>query len=513
VLNAGSGTLELSAAQSIMLGKLRTTNVADVKITSGGMVDGADGTVDIVAQNAALWIRSTGGIGSEANAIETDVKSYDLVNTGAGDIALQNVGSIIVTRATQQASGAVSIATIDGFVLTSAGGQGVTATSGTVSLYAGGTGSLITLGADVATTGGTITLTAEEGDVTLGAGVRVRGTGGTSTHDVVIKAVKGALLNDPAATGWLKLADGSLNPEIDWAMSQHFFTIDQASGLIVVANVPSYLESSHLANGTVLRAANGPMLQATGGIIKIAVRNEVGLAVDGYQFSPESIVVDAPKLSVSSSERKDVTLLATGTTSILSDANATSGSRGGTSNVSTLGGTQDVTAPVDASGQDLSFNAGKIVITANVRSAGAVLTFTPIDPTAPILIGDLASGTVSSQTLQLSTGSLGYLQDGFQEIVIGSAIGSSVISIGGTGSTTQVTFKDTLHLLNPMLGGDIFINAPLILTGDSSLIIEGSGQSMNQAYILGTPGSQPLVSGLASFSAANYDYTVSTLSL
>ncbi|MCX7258144.1 MAG: hypothetical protein NTZ64_15895 [Polaromonas sp.] len=474
VLNAGSGTLALSAAQSITLGKLRSTNAADLKISSGGLVDGADGTVDIMAHNAALWIRSNGGIGAESNAIETDVKSYDLVNSGAGDIALQNVGDIVVTQATQQASGSVSISTLDGSVITAAGAQGVTATSGTVSLYAGGNGGFITLGADVASTGGTISLTAEGGDVTLGAGVHVRGSAGASSHDVLIKASKGALLNDPAATGWLTLADGSLNPEIDWAMSQHFFTLDQASGQVVVANVPSYLQASHLFNGTVLRAANGPMLQATGGTIKISVRNEIGLALEGYHFSPLSIVVDAPKLSVSSSERKDVSLLATGTTSILSDA-STSGARGGASVVSTLDGTQTVTASVDASGKDLSFNAGKIVISAPVRSAGAMLVFTPVDPTAPILIGDLATGAVTSQTLQLSTGSLGYLQDGFQEIVVGSQTGSNLICIGGTGSTTSVTLSDTLHLLAPMLGGEVFINAPLILSGNASLIIEGSG--------------------------------------
>ncbi|MCX7257980.1 MAG: hypothetical protein NTZ64_15030, partial [Polaromonas sp.] len=130
---------------------------------------------------------------------------------------------------------------------------------------------------------------------------------------------------------------------------------------------------------------------------------------------------------------------------------------------------------------EVAQEASKLTLTAHtvapVGGAGANLVFTPVDPAAPILIGDLASGTVSSQTLQLSTDSLKYLQDGFHEIVVGSQIGNSVISIGGAGSTTPVTLSDTLHLINPMQGGEVFINAPLNLTGDASLVIEGSGHT------------------------------------
>ena len=151
-----------------------------------------------------------------------------------------------------------------------------------------------------------------------------------------------------------------------------------------------------------------------------------------------------------------------------------------------------------------------------VQSSGTAVMIAPISPKSPILVDNLAAGTVGSETYRLSTDLLDYLKNESHEIQIGSHISSSVIFIGRAGLVTPIALSDTLRLLNPILGGDMFINAPLVLTNDSSLIIEGSGQSgtasLDKAYVLGTPGGQPQASG-SSFGLGNYDYSVNTLLL
>jgi hypothetical protein len=48
------------------------------------------------------------------------------------------------------------------------------------------------------------------------------------------------------------------------------------------------------------------------------------------------------------------------------------------------------------------------------------------------------------------------------------------------------------------------------LLSDSSY---GLANRLLQSYVLGTPGEQPLISGLDSFSQDNFEYWVETLSL
>jgi hypothetical protein len=413
-------------------------------------------------------------------------------------VAIEDVDGLFIDQVDQNATGSVSISTVNGDIVTVSGGGGVTATSGAVSLYAGGDAGIITLGADVATTGGGVSLTAENGDITLdNAGVRVAGAG-----DIVIKVPRGGLVNattavpdgtDTRIAGWLTVADGSdadtmrdFNPELQWLMRQGMFEVNALNGEVTAAHVPSYLEASHLANGTVLRAANGAFLQSAEGDLRIIVRDEIGARVDGFMFSPLAIVIDAVELTAASSERQDVIILTTSDVEVATDATV-SGSKGGTTETSSLSGAQTITGSVDASGKDISIRGNDVEIAADMRSAGAVLAFTPLNPSTDIVLGDALNAGTSFNGIQrtalgnmmhIDNGELSHLQDGFEEIVIGGEEGSYNIYISETGSTsTTVTLNDNLTLRAPSLGGEVHIERPIVLEGGSSLVIDGSGHT------------------------------------
>lgn len=111
---------------------------------------------------------------------------------------------------------------------------------------------------------------------------------------------------------------------------------------------------------------------------------------------------------------------------------------------------------------------------AQLADNAGTLSFVPLDASSTIVIGD-TSATVSG--VQLTNADLAQLGDGYDKIVIGSREGNHVIQIGEIGSGAGVTLNDSLHLINPQQGGEIYINTELNLTGGSSLVIEGSGHT------------------------------------
>jgi len=107
-VDAGSGTLDLDATGTITLGKLSTLNTAAVTITStaGAVLDGGDSPVDVYAPNARLEVRSVGGFGGGSyGALETQVAELDVINSGSGDIAVEDVDDLIIVNISQSAAG------------------------------------------------------------------------------------------------------------------------------------------------------------------------------------------------------------------------------------------------------------------------------------------------------------------------------------------------------------------------------------------------------------------------
>ena len=391
-VDAGSGLISFIADGDVTLGKLRTTNTSDLVITShfGGVIDGGDSPPDIVAAGATLKVRSVTGFGSfgSAGAVEIQVAALDVINTASGNIAVEEVDGIILYQISQSGIGNVSVSTLNGAISTvyragtpidlnaSTNIQSVVkADSGSISLYAGGTGGVIALGAnaDISSSSDAshgISLTAEDGNITLAGGIRVAGAG-----NITLRALRGSVLVDHNSTGWRQVS-GSFDPQTDWAMRLGKFVTDPASGELRTANVEAY-NLARINNGVVLRAAGGAYLQTTDGRLTITALSNIGETFGSYLYSPYALVVDAAELNITSAERMNVSVIATANVNVV--ANAGSGSKGGTTGVSTFTGEQTISDAVDASGDNITITANSIELDGALRSAGAVLTITTID--------------------------------------------------------------------------------------------------------------------------------------
>jgi hypothetical protein len=246
LVDAGAGKLSLDAVGLITLGQVRTSYTGDLVINAGGITAQADGVADIFAANASLKIKSSGGIGSTANPLEIKVKTMDLWNTDitTSAIVVQQYGSVDVNQLRQQASGGVDLRTIDGDInVLELGGtlaDGITATSGSVSLYAGG--GAIALHEDITTTGGGVSVVAEKGNILLDSGIRVVGGQALGvdvpTGDILLRAVDGSILTASSAAQWLK--DGAaFDADAIWALMNGKYTVNVGTGQVTAAKLTS----------------------------------------------------------------------------------------------------------------------------------------------------------------------------------------------------------------------------------------------------------------------------------
>jgi len=158
LINAGSGTITLTADEDITLGGLLTTNATNTAVVittiEGGIVDGGDTHVDVVAASGRLVMDAVTEIGSAAGlgadpAIETTVASIDGDNTTSGNIKIDETNAVTLTHLVNNAVGSVDV-TAAGTITTTI----VTADHGAVNLYA-------TAGDILDTAGGLITAAAE----------------------------------------------------------------------------------------------------------------------------------------------------------------------------------------------------------------------------------------------------------------------------------------------------------------------------------------------------------------
>ncbi|MDZ4128540.1 MAG: hypothetical protein U1E02_30860, partial [Hydrogenophaga sp.] len=402
VVDAGAGQISLKAAQAVTLGQLRSSNTGVLLIDAGGLSARADGVPDIVAANATLRIVSTGGIGAAANPLETQVKNMDLFNSNLGAIVVEEADALGLQSVQQQAGSVIDIRTQSGAISVFSpgeGGSGISATTGNVSLYAGGAS--VSLGADVSTIGGGVQMVAEQGNITLAAGIRVAGSG-----DIALNAAAGNILVASSAAQWLTNSAG-FDPAAQWALANGRYVVNQVTGEIKAAKLSAAETTQYkIANDQVLRAAGGAYLQTTGGGITLLAQGDIGKATNGSPYSPLAMYLDAISLRASSAIKGEVAILATGSISVGATVPGGAGSSGGATNVISLSGIQKFDAPVDAAGQDITIAANQVNISETIRSADATLTIRPLDPSVAIVLGDLLSQHSSGETLSLNRDSL-----------------------------------------------------------------------------------------------------------
>ena len=126
VVDAGAGTILLSAAGDIALGGLTTKNATSdaVKVTStgGAITDGGDTDTDIVATSAGavVTLKAATGIGM-SNALEIDASSVEATTTGGG-IGLAAVSNLSIGVGGLSAPGVISLSA-EGSILVPTGGR------------------------------------------------------------------------------------------------------------------------------------------------------------------------------------------------------------------------------------------------------------------------------------------------------------------------------------------------------------------------------------------------------
>jgi hypothetical protein len=180
--------------------------------------------------------------------------------------------------------------------------------------------------------------------------------------------------------------------------------------------------------------------------------------------------------------------------------------------VANLAGEQNVANPIDAGGEDLSIVTDSLAILESLRSAGAILTIHPVDPSRIIVIGDdrgglWALGVDTANALYIDTTELGRLKNGFRRIVLGSMEGAHQIFLGDPSTDDgRILVYDPLVIQNPLLGGAIYIYDDIVGEDDSSLLVVGSGHTTTIAANVVQAGSvtysdSVLISGIRSITA------------
>ncbi len=508
-VRAGTGLLDVSAEGNIRLGKFRSEAVAApgeallpvARFEAGGVIDGGEGDIDIVAPGSLLVIRSTAGIGQAANPVEVQVRAIDLHNSGSGAIAIEEADGLQIVRVLQTAGGPVAIATRAGDITlvstetaraitgdaTATAGITVTAGGADVSLYAGR--GALTLAADIRTTGGDVRLTAEGvagsgGNLVLGAGIQASGAAPGSVGGVIaLRAVQGSILVDEGATRWLRDGAG-FDRDVERLLTLGLFSVDTASGRVVAAGVPDDIaEATGIRNGDDLRSAGGAYLQSRGGAISLTALGEVGRATAGFSYSPQAVFIDAASVVATSAARENVSVVAAGAVTV--GAATGSGSRAGSTDVVSLSGLQSLSRALDANGADVAIAADDVDISATVRSVGGTLSFRTIDPSRGILLGELAAAggmaarfatsLMAEDLMTLDTADLRQLRDGFNQIVFGAPGGSNRIMVMGDGG---VRLRDDVVFHTDGAGGAVLFESRF---DAPSLTIFGSGETTRVA--------------------------------
>jgi fibronectin type 3 domain-containing protein len=238
VIDAGSGTIALTADGDVTLGRLVTTNATDTAVTvnstSGGVIDGGDtGGVDVHAPSGRLVITAATGIGT-AGAIDTTVDSLDLNVSGTGAIQVNETDAVTLS----------SVTTADGTTEIDAGG---TITAELVT--AAGSGSDVRLTATASED--------DDGDIALGviiAGgdrVLLQAAGAITDGNDGDNNVTASQLAMTAGTG-IGAADSAIHTTVGTLAAS------ATTGDIWVVN------SVHLVIGSVT-AFNTPVIGVTGG--------------------------------------------------------------------------------------------------------------------------------------------------------------------------------------------------------------------------------------------------------
>ncbi|MFT4578375.1 MAG: filamentous hemagglutinin family protein [Nitrospinales bacterium] len=134
--SASTGTIALSADEDITLGLLTTSSSVTLNSTNGGVRDADSTSLDISA--SSLIANLVTGFGTAANAIETNITSVDIDNSGLGDINIFELDEINITNINHTGTGNITVS----FIGAANNQQNAIASSGSVLFTRRDTGNL-----------------------------------------------------------------------------------------------------------------------------------------------------------------------------------------------------------------------------------------------------------------------------------------------------------------------------------------------------------------------------------
>lgn len=184
-INAGTGTITITADGDILVTGLRTLSTLDTAVNlmsrEKAIVDGGDTATDIDASQGCVVMTAATGIGS-GNPLEIIARCVDATNNSSGNVELAAGTALAINRIQQFGPGTVSV--VSGGTLTvnffSTTLPTIGATSGNIFLNASAPGADLIVNGGLATTTGNITGQALH-DVQLGAAAVINSTSGNVT--------------------------------------------------------------------------------------------------------------------------------------------------------------------------------------------------------------------------------------------------------------------------------------------------------------------------------------------
>jgi len=484
-IDSGTGIIRLSADEDVTVSSVVTTNgtidAITITSTSGAIVDGGDGDIDLVANTpgARVTIDAVSGVGATGplGALESTVAGLLVTNSTSGDIAIVETDSLLLAGAVQGGAGDVSVSTGAGSLTVTGGpgGPSVRVNGGsTIDLAAGGAMSDLVIDGGVEAGTGTVTLTGDR-DVQFGADGDVTTAGG----HVVVTAD-----NDANGSGSIVMDDAAL--------------IDAAAGTIALSANGDItlggLQSTSSADDavTIISTAGGILdggdtfvdVVTTGGQLVVQTAAGVGSA-DAIETQVDRIdIVNSTSGSVGINEVDDLVVeqirqagpgdvtvtTGNGTLTVVAGGAGITAAQG-TVSLTAGGAAADVLLQqaVTTTGGDIAVQAGRdVTSTANgiLRTTAA----TGVD-SGSVSIMSGGTGIVTLAGTVDTTGAAGGAASAGGDVTITTEDGSVTlttvdVSGGGTGGNSG-SIAVTAGDVGGQLDGDVVLTSTLTAVGSA----------------------------------------------
>ena len=499
----GGGDVFLTETDALTVG---TATVDVRRVDASGVTTSSAHAAASGLGGATVVLRTVDGALATQAAVSATGKLLLQAGGAAGDLAVQagaTAGGALSLEAGRDLRLASSVGSTGGTVdaqaqgvLTASEGTAITTANANVLLQAGGDVTIDTVDAG-----------SGSGSVRIAGAHLIDGDSGAGETEVDIVASQlqvsatgavGAAANPLETTvGTLAVAAGGLVNivETDALLvgATSFGGVDRVgadgatsgTGTVTQGNVVAGGELTLTVGGT-LDLAAAAALASTGGNLVATANGDVTMAAGSSMETsgPATIALTSnagrvmmePDLSALSTGSGDIHVTAEG--DIQPGALITQGK----AYLDARNGSVLIRGDLQRNGEDVDLFGDDLVIEVPVASPGGTLRIGPLDPGTSIVIGDTVP---AGPALQVDTGELALLQDGFAQLEIGSSLADTAILLDG--ATSPLVFHDPLLLTATGAGGTVQLQGSL--TGESLTIADAGDHTTLAASTVVMQGS------------------------